>query len=58
MYQTRITDEQIGLLKKDIREYDEALSSGSWVDRVCNFKPYGSKSMECEYCKIAQRLFN
>ena len=58
MYQTRVTDEQIDLLKKDIKEYDEALSSGSFVDRTCNFKPYGTGSMECEYCKLAKRLFN
>jgi DNA helicase-2/ATP-dependent DNA helicase PcrA len=56
-YQTRIIDEQIDLLKKDIREYDNALSSGSWVERVCKFKPYGTGSMECEYCKMYKRLF-
>jgi len=58
MYQTRITEEQIDLLKKDIKEYDEALSSGSFVERNCNFKSYGTGSMECEYCKTAKRLFN
>ncbi|MFA6393067.1 MAG: ATP-dependent DNA helicase [Candidatus Paceibacterota bacterium] len=58
MYQTRVTDEQIYLLKKDIKEYDEALSSGSFVERVCNFKPYGTGSMECEYCKLTKRLFS
>ncbi len=57
MYQTRVTDEQIDLLKKDIKTYDEALSGGSFVDRKCNFKPYGTGSMECEYCKLAKRLF-
>lgn len=57
MYQTTITPEQIDLLKNDIKEYDEALSSGSWTERVCNFKSYGSGSMECEYCKMARRLF-
>lgn len=58
MYQTTITDEQIDLLKKDIKEYDESLSGGDWTNRVCNFKPYGSGSMECEYCKMAKRLFS
>ena len=57
MYQTRVTDEQIDLLKKDIKIYDEALSGGSFVDRKCNFKPYGTGSMECEYCNLAKRLF-
>ena len=56
-YQTTITQEQIDLLKKDIKEYDEALSSGSWIERECNFKSYGSGSMECEYCKMSKRLF-
>jgi DNA helicase II / ATP-dependent DNA helicase PcrA len=51
-YQTRITKEQIDLLKRDIKEYDEALSSGSWIDRECHFKPYGSNVRECEYCKM------
>ena len=58
MYQTKVTDVEIDLLKKDIKEYDEALSSGSWIDRDCHFKPYGTGSMECEYCKMAKRLFN
>jgi len=57
MYETRITDEHIDLLKKDIKEYDQDLSRGTFVERTCNFKPYGSGSMECEYCKMSQRLF-
>jgi hypothetical protein len=57
-YQTKVTDKQIDLLKKDIKKYDEALSSGSFVERNCNFKPYGTGSMECEYCKMAKRLFS
>ncbi len=57
-YQTRITNEQIDLLKKDIGEYDESLSSGSWIERSCKFKPFGSGSTECEYCKLAKHLFN
>jgi RecB family exonuclease len=56
-YQTRITNEQIDLLKKDIREYDTSLSSGSWVERECKFKPFGSGSTECEYCKLAKNIF-
>ena len=51
-YQTRITEEQIDLLKRDIKEYDNALSSGTWLGRECHFKPYGNKSHECEYCKL------
>ena len=57
-YQTKITDERIDLLKKDIKEYDEALSSGSFIERECNFKPYGNAHSECEYCKLAKQLFS
>lgn len=55
-YQTRITQEQIDLLKRDIKEYDEALSKGNWIERECYFKPYGSNSRECEYCKMWHHL--
>ncbi len=57
LYVTRINEEHIDLLKKDIREYDEHLSSGSWIDRGCKWKSYGSSSIECEYCKLAKNLF-
>jgi DNA helicase-2/ATP-dependent DNA helicase PcrA len=57
-YQTSVTNAQINLLIKDIKEYDDALESGAWVDRVCNFKPYGAGKTECEYCKMAKRLFS
>ena len=57
MYQTSISEEQIDLLKKDIREYDDSLESGSWIDMDCNVKSYGAGHMECEYCKMAKRLF-
>lgn len=52
LYQTRITDEQIDLLKRDIKEYDESLSSGEWLGRECGYKSYGSGKTECEYCKM------
>lgn len=57
-YQTKIEEEQIDLLKRDIKEYDESLSSGSWTERECHFKPYGSKNQECEYCKMFKHLFS
>lgn len=57
-YQTRITEEQIDLLKRDIKEYDTALSSGDWMDRECHFKPYGSNVRECEYCKMWSYINN
>jgi RecB family exonuclease len=52
LYQTKITEEQIDLLKRDIKEYDESLSSGEWLERGCEYKSYGSGKTECEYCKM------
>lgn len=53
LYQTHITDEQLGLLVRDIKEYDEALKSGEWVHRECLHKGYGTQT-ECEYCTMAK----
>jgi DNA helicase-2/ATP-dependent DNA helicase PcrA len=53
LYETRITENQIDLLIRDIKEYDEALKSGEWINRECSHKGYGD-SMECEYCKMAK----
>jgi DNA helicase-2/ATP-dependent DNA helicase PcrA len=53
VYTTHIGQEEIDLLVRDIKEYDEALKTGSWVSRECHFKPYGSEASECEYCKKA-----
>lgn len=54
VYTTHISDEEIDLLVRDIREYDEALKNGTWVTRECHFKLYGGDSTECEYCKKAE----
>jgi len=56
LYQTKITEEQIDLLKRDIKEYDESLSSGLWLDRECEYKSYGSGKTECEYCKMWENI--
>ncbi len=53
LYETRISEEQIDLLIRDIKEYDEQLKSGEWIDRECHHKGYGDKT-ECEYCKMAK----
>lgn len=54
VYQTHINQEEIDLLVRDIKEYDEALKNGTWVERECHFKPYGTDSTECEYCAKAK----
>ena len=43
---------------QDIKDYDSLLSNGEWIRNECHFKPFGSGSMECEYCKLAKRLFS
>ena len=53
LYETRISEEQIDLLVRDIKEYDEQLKTGEWVNRECHHKGYGDKT-ECEYCKLAK----
>jgi DNA helicase-2/ATP-dependent DNA helicase PcrA len=54
VYDTHINQEEIDLLVRDIREYDEALKNGTWTTRECHFKPYGTDSTECEYCAKAR----
>ncbi len=56
LYETRISEEQIDLLVRDIKEYDEQLKSGQWTKRECHHKGYGDKT-ECEYCALA-KIFN
>ena len=57
VYSTRITDEHIELLKKDIADYQHAIESGNWISQECHFKPYGSGATECEYCKRAREVY-
>lgn len=57
VYSTRIADEHIELLKKDIADYQQAVESGSWISRECHFKPYGTGATECEYCKRAREVY-
>ena len=53
LYETRISEEQIDLLVRDIKEYDEQLKSGRWINRECHHKGYGD-NIECEYCALAK----
>ncbi len=57
IYQTRVGEEHIDLLVRDIRDYDEAMKTGEWVSRPCYFKPYGSGSTECEHCALAKVVY-
>jgi CRISPR/Cas system-associated exonuclease Cas4 (RecB family) len=57
VYSTRITDEYIELLKKDIADYQHIIESGNWISQTCHFKPYGTGATECEYCKRAREVY-
>lgn len=52
-YDKVIGEEEIELLVKDIKDYDELVSSGEWLERECHYNSYG-KNTECEYCKLAE----
>lgn len=56
-YEIKIDEEKLDLLKRDIRDYDEALSSGDWINRECHNESYSSNQGECEYCKKAKIIF-
>jgi len=56
LYSTYIDQEKIDLLKRDISDYVNNLETGEWVNMKCNFKPWGGKSDECEYCKLSKNL--
>jgi len=53
IYDTVIKKEQIDLLVADIKDYDESIKKGKWVNRPCNYNSYG-KNTECEYCKMSE----
>lgn len=52
-YNTTITDEQIDLLIKDIKDYERLIQSGEWIDRPCQYNSYG-KNSECPYCIMGE----
>lgn len=52
-YNRVITQEEIDLLVKDIRDYEKLVKTGEWVERSCHYNSYG-KNTECEYCKMAE----
>lgn len=57
IYSTHITQEHLDLLTKDIAEYQELIESGNWITQPCHFKPFGTGSTECEYCKRAREIY-
>ena len=52
IYPRFFTPEEIVALVQDIKDYDELVKNGEWVNRPCNYNAYG-KNTECEYCKRA-----
>ena len=56
VYAASVTAEDIGLLERDIQDYDALMQSGEWVHRPCEAKFYG-KAKECKYCAKAKELY-
>ena len=52
-YDRVIIQKDLDLLMKDIKDYNNLIKTGQWVNRPCNYNSYG-KNTECEYCKMAQ----
>ena len=57
VYATKISGEEMELLKQDFTDYNELLQSGEWVNRKCYAKMYG-KNEECEHCAKAKKLYS
>ena len=53
IYSKKISNEEIMLLIKDIKDYDSLIKNGEWVNLECHYNSYG-KNTECEYCKRAK----
>lgn len=56
IYATRVGEEQIDLLVRDITDYDRLLKTGEWTERPCFAKVY-SGGDECEQCKLAREIY-
>ncbi len=52
-YNTTINQEQIDLIIRDIKDYDQLVKEGQWVNRPCNYNSYG-KATVCEYCQMSE----
>jgi hypothetical protein len=54
LYRTRVSDEHIDLLVRDITDYEKLLTTGEWTKRLCQAKSYNGS--ECEYCKRIEKI--
>lgn len=55
IYATRIGDEEIDLLVRDIEDYNRLLETGEWTERPCYAKSYNGG--ECEHCRLAREVY-
>jgi hypothetical protein len=55
VYAKTVGQEELALLRQDIKDYDTLVSSGEWVERTCTAETYGEG--ECEYCRKARSLY-
>ncbi len=58
LYSTTVGQEEIDLLIRDIDDYQKLLVSGEWINRPCNYKPFGTNNSECEHCALAKKIYN
>ncbi len=56
LYSTEINQKHIDLLVKDIKDYDELLKNGEWVNGECHYNSYG-KNTPCPYCSLKNNIF-
>jgi hypothetical protein len=54
LYRTRVSEEQIDLLVRDITDYEKLLTTGEWTKRLCQVKSYNGGM--CEYCERINKI--
>lgn len=52
LYTTVVNNDTIERLRDDMKDYDQLVKTGEWINRPCNFKPF-KNATECPYCKLA-----
>lgn len=57
IYSKKITQEEVDMLIKDIKDYQDEIISGSWVNRPCYENTYFQEGGKCTYCAKAEKIF-
>ena len=51
-FETKVEPQHVELLLRDIKDYNEFVKSGKWIERACSYKPHRGEST-CPYCQRA-----